>query len=109
MTGSGEAAGRSTGPSQCVRHWLHPQDLWVMPWGAPRLCSELPQLTQSPAVSQPDRSVLNLEVLRAGVASDRFPAWTVLHGPEHPHSHGNSLPRAVRLLPMKTEIAAKVE
>lgn len=88
MTGSGEAAGRNMGPSQCVRHWLYPQDLWVMPRGAPRLCSEL---------SQPDRSVLNLEVLRARAASDRFPAWTVLRGPEHPHSQGNGLPRAVRL------------
>lgn len=97
MTGSGEAAGRNMGPSQCVRHWLYPQDPGVMPQGAPRLCSELSQLTQSPAVSQPDRSVLNLEVLRARAASDRFPAWTVLRGPEHPHSQGNGLPRAVRL------------
>lgn len=69
VTGSGEAAGRSTGPTQCVRHWLHPQDL-----------------------SLPDRSVLDPEELRARAASDRFPAQTPTQSP------GNGLPRAVRLM-----------
>lgn len=97
----GEAAGRSTGPSQCVRQCLHPWHLWVMPWGAQG--SALSCHSPHSPLQMPHRSVLSLGQLRA--ACDRVPAQTVLHSPEHPHPHGNGLPRAVRL--MKTEIATQ--